>query len=198
MGLVWPYFSWGWGRKGRQEALFQLFSARSVNSFSSARLKGHIQMPLCILWICGQRALYQEIRWNWMPQKNHCMNFCWGCILISLLQSSPERFLWWANWNTFYQLLFLKARTMCIYIYIHTHYLRRSANVEASGSQFCSRQVFMYRSHLTVGWSGEGSYLSVHVFDHHVILFSIDQSTSFPYAILVTSSRDHQASNLSP
>ena len=53
------------------------------------------------------------------------------------------------------------------------------------------------RSHLTVGWSGEGSYLSVHVFDHHVILFSIDQSTSFPYAILVTSSRDHQASNLS-
>ena len=53
------------------------------------------------------------------------------------------------------------------------------------------------RSHLTVGWSGEGSYLSVHVFDHHVILFQIDQSTSFPYAILVTSSRDHQASNLS-
>ena len=52
-------------------------------------------------------------------------------------------------------------------------------------------------SHLTVGWSGEGSYLSVHVFDHHVILFAIDQSTSFPYAILVTSSRDHQASNLS-
>ena len=53
------------------------------------------------------------------------------------------------------------------------------------------------RSHLTVGWSGEGSYLSVHVFDHHVILFPIDQSTSFPYAILVTSSKDHQASNLS-
>ena len=53
------------------------------------------------------------------------------------------------------------------------------------------------RSHLTVGWSGEGSYLSVLVFDHHVILFAIDQSTSFPYAILVTSSRDHQASNLS-
>ena len=106
-----------WGRKGRQEALFQLFSARSVNSFSSARLKGHIQMPLCILWICGQRALYQEIRWNWMPQKNHPF---WGCILTSLLQSSPERFLWWANWNTFYQLLFLKARTMCISIYTYT------------------------------------------------------------------------------
>ena len=44
----------------------------------------------------------------------------WGCILTSLLQSSPERFLWWANWNTFYQLLCLKARTMCISIYTYT------------------------------------------------------------------------------
>ena len=51
---------------------------------------------------------------------------------------------------------------------------------------------------LTVGWSGEGSYLSVHVFDLFIfaVFILIDQSTSFPFAIVVTSSSDHQAIEL--